>query len=142
MGSLSSRSSVLVTKLHFVRNARPPCLCKNWLGIIFQEACDSSWILLIQAILSAFSPHIVYKQMKANKAFLAAIVFFFDSNSHRTNFDISSFTQRFYSKAVVIKTKRLWFFRCFNWQNVFPRWPPFQNSLINGWKVSCGRPGK
>ena len=43
--------------------------------------------------------------MKANKSFLASIAFFFDSNSHGTNFDISSFTQRFYSKAVVIKKK-------------------------------------
>ena len=30
--------------------------------------------------------------------------------------------------------KRLWFFRCFNSQNVFPRRSPFQNFLINGWK--------
>ena len=30
-------------------------LCKSWLGIIFQEACDSSWILLTQVTLSAFS---------------------------------------------------------------------------------------
>ena len=38
--------------------------------------------------------------------------------------------------------KRLWFLRRFNWQNVFPRRPPYQNSLINGEKVSCGPLGE
>lgn len=38
--------------------------------------------------------------------------------------------------------KRLWFLRRFNWQNVFPRRPPYQNSLNNGEKVSCGPLGE
>ena len=42
----------------------------------------------------------------------------------------------------VFVPKRLWFLRCFNWQNVFPRRPPYQNSLNNGEKVSCGPLGE
>ena len=42
----------------------------------------------------------------------------------------------------VFVPKRLWFLRRFNWQNVFPRRPPYQNSLINGEKVSCGPLGE
>ena len=44
--------------------------------------------------------------MKANKFFLVAIAVFFASNSWRTNFDISSCTQRFYSKEVVVLSLR------------------------------------
>ena len=34
----------------------------------------------------------------------------------------------------VLIPKRLWFFRRFYWQNVFPRWPPFQfpNQRLKG----------
>ena len=40
--------------------------------------------------------------MKANKLFLVVLAVFFDLNSRRTNFDISSCFQRFYSKEVVV----------------------------------------
>ena len=41
-------------------------------------------------------------QMKANKFFLVVITVSFDSNSQVTNYDISSCTQHFYSKEVVV----------------------------------------
>ena len=48
-----------------------------------------------------------------------------------------------HAPSVFISKTRLWFFKRFYWQNVIrPRRPPFQNSQINGWKVSCGRLGK
>ena len=43
----------------------------------------------------------VFILIEANKFFLFFIAVFFDSDSRGTNFDISSYTQRFYSKAVV-----------------------------------------
>ena len=59
-------------------------------------------------------------QMRADfKFFLVVIAVFFGSNSQRINIDIPSCPS-------VFIPKRLWFFRRFYWQNVFPRWPPFQ----------------
>ena len=48
-----------------------------------------------------------------------------------------------HAPSVFISKTRLWFFTPFYWQKgIRPRRPPFQNSQINGWKVSCGRLGK
>ena len=44
----------------------------------------------------------------------------------------------FFPPSVFIPN-RFGFFRRFCWQNVFPRRPPFQNSLINGWKTDIMR---
>lgn len=71
--------------------------------------------------------------LKLNSFLLSSLFFLIQILRGQTLYDISS-TQHFYFKEVV-EPNIIFFFRCFSWQNEFSHRPPFQNFLINRWKV-------
>lgn len=71
--------------------------------------------------------------LKLNSFLLSSLFFLIQILRGQTLYDISS-TQHFYSKEVV-EPNIIFFFWCFSWQNEFSHRPPFQNFLINRWKV-------